>query len=637
MTIAISPIVNEKINDVDDEIQACIDLDKPKSFFLFAGAGSGKTGSLVRAVDSVRKTFARRLRLRRQKIAVITFTNAASDEIKRRLNFDPHVEVSTIHSFVWALIRGFDTDIKQWLVTALASDIAELEDLQRRGRAGTKAATDREKNIESKQARLADLTRVRKFTYNPNGDNSGKDSLNHSEVVKITADFLLSKPLMRSILISKFPVLLIDESQDTNRLLIEAFLSVQEQHKDGFCLGLFGDTMQRIYAAGKPDLGQNLPSDWAKPSKTKNYRCSKRVVTLINRIRSAVDDQEQVATAERNGVVRLFIVKGDIADKSSVERRVRERMASATGDAHWVGDEGQVKTLILEHHMAARRMGFIDMFDALYSHDSLRMGLLDGTLPGLRLFSGLVLPLVKAMQAGDAFAAAAIARNASPLLEKNVLQAAGKNQVAQLKKAEDALQKLLKLWENDASPSFLSVLNCVADAGLFIIPDSLLPITNRNKEEQAVVATQDRATSLEDGRDGESVLDAWDKFLLSPFYQIEPYVEYVSGEAPFDTHQGVKGLEFPRVLVIADDEETRGFMFTYDKLFGAKGKTKADIDNEREGKETGIDRTRRLFYVTCSRAEESLGIVAYSSDPSRVHQHVIQQGWFNADEVEYIE
>lgn len=33
--------------DVDDEIYSCLDLDNPKSFFLFAGAGSGKTRTLV--------------------------------------------------------------------------------------------------------------------------------------------------------------------------------------------------------------------------------------------------------------------------------------------------------------------------------------------------------------------------------------------------------------------------------------------------------------------------------------------------------------------------------------------------------------------------------------------------------------
>ena len=47
-------------------------------------------------------------------------------------------------------------------------------------------------------------------------------------------------------------------------------------------------------------------------------------------------------------------------------------------------------------------------------------------------------------------------------------------------------------------------------------------------------------------------------------------------DAPFDTHQGVKGLEFPRVFVVIDDEAARGFMFSYEKLFGARAMTSTD-------------------------------------------------------------
>jgi len=112
------------------------------------------------------------------------------------------------------------------------------------------------------------------------------------------------------------------------------------------------------------------------------------------------------------------------------------------------------------------------------------------------------------------------------------------------------------------------------------------------------------------------------------------YAKYILGEAPFDTHQGVKGLEFPRVMVVIDDEEARGFLFSYDKLLGAKGKSDTDVSNERTGKETSIDRTRRLFYVTCSRTEKSLAVVHYSTDAKKVKEHAIAEGWFDPEEIE---
>src|SRR5690606_32766836 len=82
-----------------------------------------------------------------------------------------------------------------------------------------------------------------------------------------------------------------------------------------------------------------------------------------------------------------------------------------------------------------------------------------------------------------------------------------------------------------------------------------------------------------------------------------------------------------------DDGEARGFLFGYDKLLGAKAPTAADIKNAQEGKETSLDRTRRLFYVTCSRARSSLALVAYSPDPTAGRAHVIANEWISADEV----
>jgi len=118
--------------------------------------------------------------------------------------------------------------------------------------------------------------------------------------------------------------------------------------------------------------------------------------------------------------------------------------------------------------------------------------------------------------------------------------------------------------------------------------------------------------------------------LETSFNQIECYSQYIQGEAQYDTHQGIKGLEFPRVCVIMDDSEARGFMFSYEKLFGAK----EDSTRRDPGQETSIDRTKRLFYVTCSRAEDSLALVAYTSAQDAVRNHVIKEDWFKEEEIE---
>ncbi|QXF32682.1 Fis family transcriptional regulator [Photorhabdus luminescens] len=610
---------------VDDEIYGCLDLDNPKSFFLFAGAGSGKTRSLVEVLKRFREHNIHRLRVKAQQVAIITYTNAACDEIKRRLEFDSAFSVSTIHSFAWELIKPHQHDIRESLRVRLQSDIVELEEAQRKGRAGTKAAEDRPKQIAAKLKRLESLSNIRKFTYNPNGENLGKDSLNHAEVIGITAELLISRPLLQQILTRKFPVLLVDESQDTKKELIDALFVVQSLHQDKFSLGLFGDIMQRIYNDGKEDLGlAPLPDGWLTPKKEYNHRCPRRVVKLINKIRAEVDQNLQQSAKLEEGFVRLFIADtSDGIDKEAYERFVCQKMAEITADDLWIAEKKHNKTLTLEHHMAAQRGGFASFFNSLYEVDKLRTGLLDGTHAGITFFSERVLPLIKSLDVGNHFAVSRIVNKYSPLISKECIEQSAEPK-AELAKAKDAVDGLYVLWRDDADPSLINILKEVQRTRLFNVPDVLTLIAER----------QDRNyEKAEDDNDRDPVVDAWDTALMSRFSEFKEYVAYISDESRFGTHQGIKGLEFPRVIVILDDEEARGFLFSYDKLFGAKPPTATDIRNQKEGKETSIDRTRRLFYVTCSRAEKSLAIVAYTNEPNKVKTNIMSQNWFEEHEI----
>lgn len=63
-------------------------------------------------------------------------------------------------------------------------------------------------------------------------------------------------------------------------------------------IGMFGDTMQKIYNDGKDNLAKCIPDNWVKPVKIMNHRSAKRIVTLANSIRSSVDDQKQQARSD---------------------------------------------------------------------------------------------------------------------------------------------------------------------------------------------------------------------------------------------------------------------------------------------------------------------------------------------------
>ena len=606
--------IDDYVDDhVDREIESCFSASSPKNFFVFAGAGSGKTRSLINTLNFLDKEQGEKLLMKGKQIAVITYTNAACDEISRRLQYKSIFSVSTIHSFLWELIKNYQVDIKTWIMESVQKEIEELKQKQTktsRGKAGEKRA----ETIKKKTERLAKIRSIQKFSYNPNGDNVGYDSLSHSEVIKMSTEFIATEPTMQDILTSKYPILLIDESQDTKKELIDALLIVCEKYGEKFIVGMFGDTMQKIYNDGKDNLAKCIPDNWVKPVKIMNHRSAKRIVTLANSIRSSVDDQKQQARSDaEEGIVRLFITSKS-NNKEYVEKRVAEMMVQDTGDIGW-NDEEDYKSLILEHHMAASRFGFSELYMPLSNSKKFDTSLREGSIPELSILSKIVFPLLVAYQSGNDFEVAKIIRKNSPLLNKEVFITGLNNQVELLRKAEEAVELLMKLWNDGKVPTCLEVLKSIRDTGLF-------KVGNRVDEVLADYS-----------QDENEKITALRTALSAPFYELERYALYVSDNTCFATHQGVKGLEFPRVMVILDDAQARGFLFSYEKLFGVKAQSDTDEKNAHDGKDTSITRTARLFYVACTRAKKSLAIVAYTENEEMVRDTALANGWFLENEI----
>ncbi len=612
------PILDDQIDDhVDEEIKLCFSKDNPTSFFMFAGAGSGKTKSLIRALSFLDNEIGSELSAYSKQVAVVTYTNAACDEISRRLQYKPIFMVSTIHSFLWELIKYYQADIKTWVAESLKKDIADLNEKQAKGRGGD-AAIKRAEEIERKTIRLEKIKTVKKFSYNPNGENVGYDSLNHNEVIEMGCEFIATEDTMQEILVGKYPILLIDESQDTKKELVEALRVVYEKYKDRFIIGMFGDMMQRIYLDGKDNLADFVPVEWCRPKKIMNHRSAKRIVQLANAIRKTIDGQQQRERSDAEvGTVRLFIAAAS-SDKEKVELQAAKIMAEKSKDISWL-DSSEYKSLILEHHMAARRFGFFNLYSPLNESNFFDTSLRDGSIAELSFLSNVVSPLVKAYLKNNDFEVAKILRQYSPLLGKKVFQGKTDDQIDLLQDVEKAVNELLSLWGSGRIPTCIDVLKSIKRTKLFNLNDTRI----------------DDILSDESGNENKKIV-ALRKALSVPFDELERYSAYVTGNTKFATHQGIKGLEYPRVMVVMDDAEAKGFLFSYEKLFGAKPKSQTDIKNEQEGKDTGITRTTRLFYVTCTRARKSLAVVVYTDDSETVKNTAIFNGWFSADEIEVL-
>lgn len=609
-------MVNNMDLQVDETLEKCILSSPRKSFFLFAGAGSGKTYSLVLLLKKIRNSIGKDLLLQGKNVAVITFTNAATDEIVNRLDYSPVFHISTIHSFVWDVIKYYQTDIKRLYCQYIQEDIRVLyEKLEKAKSKTTKTYLSNAEKIEQLKEQLEKAKTIEKFVYNPNGSNPEYNALKHAEVIKISAQMILDSMMLQRIIAQRYPIILIDESQDTKKELVDAFFKIQENFSEEFTLGLLGDQKQRIYTDGKENMANFIPVEWEQPVKKMNYRCAKRIIKLANTIGIDLDIHAEQTPREdaSDGLIRLFVVQQQEGiNKDEVEQTVMKIMSDHTADEKWFGKDSDVKILTLEHMMAARRLGFDLFFGPLSRVTKYQMTFLQGTVSELEFFTKEILPIADSIKE-DGRVALEVLKAFSPLLSK---QNTEKPYDFYLRCREEAVKVATMVNKNQ---TIREVVKSICNSQLLTVPEVI-------RQASSLVAA-DIAEEMEED------LQAWVMVMDLPINMVRGYDDYVNQRTCFDTHQGVKGLEFDRIMVIVDDSEAKGFMFSYDKLFGVKELTKTDKMHIEAGEESSVDRTQRLFYVTCTRAKESLAIVMYTSDSEKVKNQAINKGWFSEQEI----
>lgn len=623
---------NNLDDGVEKEIQKCLEINNLKSFFLFAGAGSGKTRSLVNALNHIKKQYRNKLLSQGKYVGVITYTNAARDEIIHRTDEDSIFHIATIHGFCWSMIQGFNQDIRDYLREGLKNKEQELNDKIRSAQnKNTQTYQNNINKLEKTIQRLHELDAIQEFTYNPNTTAQfGKDSLSHSEVIDITIYFLQNKLTFQAIFISKYPYLLIDESQDTHKELVEALLALESRFQGQFLLGLIGDEMQRIYLHGKANLSSCIGKNWHTPKKLMNHRSQKRIIDLANLIRKDSDKIEQKPRDDKQGgYAHLFIIRKNSMVQLSDENQVIEHMAKISNDNLWLQYD-QVKKLYLEHRMAAIQQGFIELYDLFYETEEYKTAILEGSISELSFFSKLITPLIQALACNDHFRVMELLRNSSSILKGIESPFTSSNNLS-LKVLSDTAKSVKKLrlynYLNHNKPySFLDIASIIKKEKLFSLPLKL----------EAALSSHARKAETPPQEDDESV---WVRFLKLPYKQLEYYTKYINGESAYETHHGVKGQEFDRVMVVMNDYQKRGrggLSASYEKLFGVADESDTDRQNAKQGKETDLQRTRRLFYVTCTRAKESLALMAYTDSPEKLRKNVLETKWFTEDEISII-
>ena len=611
----------------DEEIYSCIKASPPTSFVVTAGAGSGKTTSLIKAIDRVIQEHGKTMLMKKQKVACITYTEVAADEIRADVNADVLVHVSTIHSFYWTIVSSFQTDIKLWLKKDLQRRIDELvtkaQNFSSRVRQSTRDNNRRDQ--ERLKSHLEEIESVSSFRYGM-GSDYPNGVLGHEDIIQLANDLLKSRPLFRRLVALRYPFVFIDESQDTFKEVVESFKMVEEQMRGHFCIGFFGDPMQKIYLRGIGSI--ELENGWRGITKSENFRCAQNILHVANAIRAQGDGlkqerglYEEVEGKEQpvEGSARIFILP-NTSDRKLALVQVRAWCAKADSDEGWVTPELAVKILVIVHRIAAKRLGWEDIFSTLSdrSPDSIKQGLLDGTCWPVQPFLGFVLPLVAAMQDGNEFEAMNILRAQCPRLAASNL--VGKNAAQLLHEVRKAKLELVRMMDGTTSCSIRDVAVHLRDTGLLAFDERL----ERALRLQGGVAGAEGGEAAGGQSSDLPVL----RFLDCPATQLIPYGQYVSEGSPFATQHGVKGAQFDRVLVVMDEEENDFRLYDYEKVLGDAQASAGDRAAFEKGEDNIWSRTLRLLYVCCTRAKRGLALVFFVADPHTTAAHIEASGLF---------
>lgn len=639
---------NERDAGVVEEICGYLTENPPRSYFLFAGAGSGKTRTLVEVLRRLTgvmehkngEQLALHLRMYGRSIRVITYTKNAVAVIKGRLGDNDLVGVSTIHSFCWELISGFNDDIREALIAVKEAQHAKEYAEARAKPKGISAAKQRD--LDEIKADIETLRITNTFIYHPDRNTYGSGALAHKHVLDATAWLLQSKPTLQTILRDRHPIVLIDESQDTMKGMLDALMGLAESRGSGLTLGLLGDHRQRIYNDGHADLPGLVPSTWATPELQMNHRSQRRIVTLINRIWAAKLDgrtqpttgvEQYPRTEKTEGVVRLYVGDTSLSpeDKVRGERWCADRMHEASGAAAWI--EKQYQLLALEHKLVATRGSFLDVYNAMVLLDrnaAAPAGSGDNKGPAAVQVLLNELPdleeCVCADGALDELMATEVFRQYGSLENMPEDLAARASRVDEMLKAIEAFTSA----SADEKATVKNVISPILDANLFEIDYRLLAAYSDSSLPPAAPGRGEEESKQARMRRG------WCALFGAPWNQLKRYREYLAGNSVLATHQVVKGSEFKHVMVVMDDKVAGGNQISYDKIFGGTALSKKDEENVSEGKETTIDRTLRLLYVTSSRAQESLALVLWSSNPAAALARIKDSGWFADNEFETI-
>ena len=596
-------------------------IEKGVNFILEGGAGSGKTYSLISLIETLI------IKSSEIKIVCITYTNNAVAEIKSRID-NENLWVSTIHEFIWHVIKKYQKEIKNELVLLINDEIIKE----------FKKPKDLENNlITIDYFNNIDVEYDEYYSMNPNAENKIKISHDH---ILILAEKLFDKyKKLSDILKDIANCIFVDEYQDTSPYIAKILLEHLKKSKKKNVIGFFGDSMQSIYDEGVGDLNKYKLKKIVKKQNRRNPRI---VIEIANKFRN--DKITQIPSKDKNAPnmdENGVIIEGNIKFIYGKEQEDINFLKNKALFKPWNFLNGeQTKELRLTHKYNAEMAGFKKLYD-LYN-DDLIIKLIDNIQKNIdnnenkeSVLNELVLELRPIYNKKDLFEEITgneiynlIYQDIKNLLWKNVLEKCkiSKESLMSYKfngingryetnshrdkilKKLDVLNELIELYESKKFNEFLKKTN----------------FSIQNKNDKSKLKEIMNFFMLEDRKTIEEVLDfskkqgliredvdfdnyisakgfyLWERIKKISFKEYRNSILYLKEFSPISTQHSIKGSEFDNVLVVLESNWNK---YDFKTLFGKGSK------NENVKK-----RTRKLFYVCMTRAKKNLVIYMPTED-----------------------
>lgn len=635
-------MVEERLNiDLEPEVVEVLKLiEEGENFLLSGGAGSGKTYSLVNVIRQVI------LENPMDKIACMTYTNAAVKEIEDRVNHK-NLNVSTIHDFLWDNIKHFQKELKEAIIS-LANDsevskirIADVDPVP----------LDFFKNLPEEGIQYREYTRIK------------KGIVSHDELLIIAEYLFKNHPKLNTIVKDKYPFIFIDEYQDTNKAVVDIFLKHFKQSKSQNVIGFFGDAMQSIYDDGVGDLDEYKGDNIKEVQKSQNRRNPQLIIELANKLRTdgiiQKPSDDNNAPNMSDGEVkqgRILFLHSNESDINKVKEYLEENY-------DWdFTDSKETKELNLTHNLIADNAGFRTLMD-IYDKDPI-IGLKDQILYKIKRGASEV--EIDQNDTFDQVVDKFKLKNRQRELKKDILVANPGHKMlydslkdklfSEVKKIyirkealiddkkqdEDdenrkgskrdnlikhlfKIQNIISLYQEKRYNEFLratdfrfQMTSIEKKIELKKNIESLVDVGNKTIEEVINDAKEKGICVL-----GDQIKDfkKKNKYLYNrvkdvEFKEFQYLYEYLEGRTPFSTQHKTKGAEFNDVLVVLDNGGWSKYNFEYMFL--------------NSGTESVRKRTQKLFYVCCTRAKENLAIF-YHNPNGEILRTAVE--WFGKDNV----